>query len=153
MRTNIELNTKRFAFLDSSCFKTSERCKTCIATPALPDRTPNSSCYFASLVNTTLSTCFNDTTPTCKVLWTGFLEKWSTLVLEALIFIPAMSHAVAKLFNACRRSDLEEDNKTKSSAKSNKQSSLTYLAYSDCYTHIGSTELVYAVHANYEKEM
>ena len=37
--------------------------------------------------------------------WTRFLKRCSTLVLEVLIFIPAMSHAAAMPFNACWKPD------------------------------------------------
>ena len=68
--------------------------------------------------------------------------------MEELIFIPAMSHATAKPFNACWRPDSEEACKTKSSAKSNRLN----FASSDRDTLIGSAGLVHSVHVNnYEK--
>ena len=48
------------------------------------------------------------------------LERCRTSDLEVLIFIPAMSHAAAKLFNACLRPDSEKTSRTKLSAKSNR---------------------------------
>ena len=105
MGTNIDLNTKNFAFLDNSHFKTAEWFKACITALALPDRTSNSSSCQPSLLNATprylnFSTCFNDTPPTCREHWTGFLERCEASVLEVLIFIPAMSHAAAKPFKS-----------------------------------------------------
>ena len=122
MGTKIDLNPESFDFLDSSRFKTTEWCKACTTALALPDRTSNSSSCLPSLVNATLrylnfSTYLSDTLPTCREHWTGFLERFSTLVLEVLIFIRAMSRAAAKPFNACWRPDSEEASKTKSSAK------------------------------------
>ena len=123
MGTSIDLNTESFVFLDSSRFKTTKWWKARITTLALLDRTSNSSSCLLSLVNATLrylnfSTCFYDTPPTCREHWTGFLEKCSTSVLEVQIFIPAVSHAAAKPFNACWRQDSEKASKTKSLAKS-----------------------------------
>ena len=123
--TNIDLNTKNFAFPDSFRFKTTKCCKARLAAIALPDRTSNSSSSLPSFVNSTpsylnFSTYFNDTPPTCRKDWTGFLKRCSTSVLEILIFIPAMSHAAANSFNTCWRSDTEEASKTKSSAESNR---------------------------------
>ena len=40
---------------------------------------------------------FDDTPITWKD-WTKFLERWSTSVLEVLIFIPVLSHTVPKTF-------------------------------------------------------
>ena len=116
MGTNIDLNTENFAFLDSSCFKTTEWCKARNAALALPDRASNFLFCFPSLVNATprylnFSTCFNDTPPTCREHWTEFLKRWRTSVLEVVIFIPAKSHAVAKPFDACWRPDSEETRK------------------------------------------
>ena len=104
--SNIDLNTESFVFLDSSSFKMTEWCKARITALALPDQTSNSSSSLPSLVNATprylnFFTCFNDAPPTCREHWTGFLERCSTAVLEVLIFIPAMSHAATKPFNAC----------------------------------------------------
>ena len=125
MGTNINLNTESFAFLDSCCFMTTEWCEAHITALALPDRTSNSSSCLPSLVNVTpryfnFSTCFNDTQPTCRKHWTGFLERCKTSVLEMLIFIPAISHAGARPFNACWRLDSEEASKTKLSAKNSR---------------------------------
>ena len=122
---NIDLNTKSFASLNSSFFKTIKWCRTRIAAFALPDQTSNSPSCLPSLVNANprylnFSTCFNDTPPTCREHWTGFLERCNTSILEMLIFIPAMSHAAAKPFNACWKPDSEDASKTKSSAKSSR---------------------------------
>ena len=153
MGTNINLKTESFAFLDSSRFKTTEWCKARTTTLVLPDRTSNSSSCLSSLVNATprylnFSTCFNDTPPTCKRHWKGFLERCRTSVLEELNFIPARLHAAVKPFNACWRPGFEEASKTKSSAK--KQP--THFAFSDCDILFDSAELVHPVHENYEKE-
>ena len=105
MGTNIDLNTESFAFLTNSHFKTTEWCKARMTALALRDRTSNSSSCLPSLVNATprylnFSTCFNDTPPICREYWTGFLEKYTTSVLEVLSFIPAMSHAPANSYAA-----------------------------------------------------
>ena len=63
---------------------------------------------------------FNETTPTCREHCTE--KDGSTLVLEVLIFIPAMSQAAAKPFRACWSPDSEEASKTKSSAKKKRSS-------------------------------
>ena len=65
-----------------------------------------------------------------------------------LIFIPAMSHAAAKPFNECWRSDSEEASKTK--CISEKQP--TNLAFCSCDKFIGLIELVHPVHVNAETE-
>ena len=98
METNIDLNIESFAFLDSSRFKTTEWGQARNTALALPNRTSNSSSCLPSLVNATprylnFSTYFNDTPPTYRKHWTGFLEKCRISVLEVLIFISAMSHA------------------------------------------------------------
>ena len=112
MRTNIDLNNKSFAFLDSFHFKTTEWCI------AHRYRTSKFLSSIPSLVNaTSRSACLNDTSPICIEYWTGFLERWSTSILKLLIFIPAMSHAVVNPFVAFRRPDFVEASKTKSSAK------------------------------------
>ena len=106
MGTNINLNMESFAFLNSSRFKTTELSKVRITTFALPNRTYNPSSCLPSHVNATLrylnfSTCFNDTPPTCREQWIGFLERCRTSGLEVVILISAMSHAATKPFNAC----------------------------------------------------
>ena len=108
MRMNIDVNSESFAFLDSSRFWTSDWCKARITALALPDRTSNSLSCLPSLANATprylnFSTCFNDTQPTCREHWNGFIERCNTSILEELIFIPAMSHTAAKPFSACWR--------------------------------------------------
>ena len=118
MGMNIDLNTKSFSFLDSYQFRTIKCCKACITVLTLSDRTSNSSSCLPSLVNATprysyVSTCFNGTSLTYRENLTKFLEGWCTSVLEVLIFIPAMSHAAAKTFNACWKSYSEEVNNTK----------------------------------------
>ena len=45
------IDTKSFAFLDSSRFKTTERCKARVTALALPNQTSNSLSCFPSLVN------------------------------------------------------------------------------------------------------
>ena len=124
METDIDLNIESFAFLDSSRFKTTKWCKARITALALPGQTSNSSSCLQSLVNATprylnFFHCFNYKSPACRQHWIRFVERCSTSVLEVLIFIPAMSHANAKSFNMCWRSDSEEASKTKSSAKIN----------------------------------
>ena len=117
--TNIDLNTESFAFLNSSRFKTTELCKARISAFVLPDRISNFVSCLPSLVKVTQAyltfTC-NDTPPTCRKYWTGFLERWSTSVLEVLMFIPVIALAAAQPFNACWRPDPEESSKTNSSA-------------------------------------
>ena len=113
-----------------------EWCKTRITALALADQITNYSSYPPSLVNATprylnFSTCFNDSLPTRRAHWTVFLKTWSISDLEVLIFIPEMSHAAEKLFDACQRSDSEEASKTKSFAK-------TIFASSDRDTIMGS---------------
>ena len=125
MRTNIDLNTENFAFLDSSRFKTNEWFIARIKALDFSDEKCNFPSCLSSLVNVTprylnFFNCFNDTPYTCRKNWTEFLGRSITSVLEVLIFIPAMSHAAAKPFNACWRPDSEEASKTKSSAKSNR---------------------------------
>ena len=93
------------------------------------------------------SICFDDTPPTCREHWTGFLERCRSSVLEVLIFISAMSHAAAKPFNACWRPDSKEASKIKSSVKSSR-----LILYLPVVTFIGLAELVHLVHVNYEKE-
>ena len=110
---NIDLNTKSFVFLNSSRFKTTEWCKARITALALPDRTSTSSSCLSSLVNAiprylNFFTCVNDTPSICREHWTEFLERCRFSVLEVLIFVPAMSHAAAKPFNACWRPDSEK---------------------------------------------
>ena len=122
MRTLNKYIDNRFLY---NRFKTTEWCKACIVALALPDRTFNCTVCLSSLVNATprylnFSTSFNDTPPTCREHWTGFLEKCSTSVLEVQIFIPGMSHAAAKLFNACWKPDARKSVKIKSSAKRNR---------------------------------
>ena len=123
MGTNIDLNTESFAFLNNYRFKTTEWCKARITALALPNQTSNSSSCLPTLVNATprylnFSTCFNNTPPTCRKYWTGFLKKYGTSVLEVLIFIPAILHASAKAFNTCWRPDFNAASETKLSAKS-----------------------------------
>ena len=123
MGTNIDLNTESFAFFDSFRFQTTEWCKARNTAISLPDQTSNSSSCLPSLVNAiprylNFSACFNDKPPTCREHWAEFLERCKTSVLEVLIFIPVISHAAAKPFNACWRPDFEEASKTKSIAKS-----------------------------------
>ena len=130
MGTNISLNTESFAFL-SSCFKMNEWCKACTTALALRDQTCNSLSCLPSLVSTTprylkFSTCFNDTSPTCRKHWTGFFKRYRTSVLEVLIFILAMSHAAAKPFNVCWSLDSDKARKTKLSAKSIRCPSVLY---------------------------
>ena len=91
----------------------------------LPDQTSSSLFCLPRLVNASLrylsfSTCFYDTSPSCREHWTRYLERCSTSVLEVLIFIPAMSHTAAKPSNAYWRPDSEEASKTKSFAKSSR---------------------------------
>ena len=78
----------------------------------------SSSYYRPSLVNATprylnFSSCFRVAPFTCNTHWSGFLERWSTSVLAVLIFIPAVLHASAKLFNARWRPDSVEESWTK----------------------------------------
>ena len=125
MGTNIDLNTESFSFLNNCHSKTTEWCKARITALALPDRTSTSLSCIPSFVNATprylnFSICFNDTPPTCREHWTGFLKRCRISVLKALIFIPAVSLAAAKLFHACWRPDSRETRKTKSSAKSSR---------------------------------
>jgi len=96
-------------------------CKARITALALPIRKSSSLSCLPLLVNTTprylnFSTCFSDTPLTCNEQWSGFLERWSTSVSEALIFIPALLHVAAKSFNANWRPDSVEESKTRSSA-------------------------------------
>ena len=83
LRTNIDLNTQSFAFLNSSRLKAT-RVLPCsisgIAALALPDGTSISSSCLPSLVNTAprylnICTCFKNAPPTCRKHWSGFLEK------------------------------------------------------------------------------
>ena len=130
MGKTIDLNTEGFVFLDSFRFKTTEWCKARIMALALPDQIFNSSSCLSclaiqSLVNATprdlnFSACFNDTPPTCRQHWTGFLERCRTSILEVVIFISAMSQAAKNSFNARWRSDSEKASKTKSSVKSSR---------------------------------
>ena len=90
---------------------------------SLPTRVSSSLSCFPSLVNATprylnFSTCFIAAPFTCNRHWSGFLEIWRTSVLAVLIFIPAVLHASAKLFNAHWRPDSVEESRTKSSTKS-----------------------------------
>ena len=62
--------------------------------------------------------CFSVVPFTCSTHWSGFLQRWSTSVPAVLIFILAVLHASAKLFNARWRPDSVEESKTKSSANS-----------------------------------
>ena len=154
MGTNIDLNTESFVFLDSSRFKTTKWCKARITALALLDRTSNSLSCLSSLAETTpmfLNLFFyvNVNPPTCRKHWKRFLERWSTSVLEVMIFITAMSQAVAKPFNACWRPDSEKASKTISSAKNNQP---TNLASSDRDTLIGSADLIHPVQVNCKKE-
>ena len=117
MGTNNDLNTESFVFFDSSGFKTTEWCKARITALTLLDRTSNALSCISSLVNATsrylnFSNCFNDTRPTSREHWTGYLESCSTSVLEMLVFIPAMSYAAAKSFNAFKRQDSNKASKT-----------------------------------------
>ena len=70
------------------------------------------------------------------------------------IFIPTMSRAAAKPFNACWRPDSEEDSKTKSSVKSNQL--IFHLPFPSSIfryiTLIGSAKLAHPVRANYENK-
>ena len=103
---------EKFAFLDSFCVKTTEWCKARITALALPDRSNVQFFVVPSITRECDHGClnfptgFNDTPRTGREHWTGFLKRCSTSVFEVLIFIPAMSHAVAKPFND-RRPDSE----------------------------------------------
>ena len=113
MGTNINLNTKSFAFLESSHFKTIQWCKAHVTALVLLEQTFNSLSCIPSLVNATprylnFSTCFNDTPPTCIEHWKEFVDRWSISVLKKLIFIPAMSQAAAQPLNICWRPDLKK---------------------------------------------
>ena len=110
-------------FFDNSRFMTTEKGKACITALALLIWVSSSSSCLPSLVNATprylnFSTCFSVAPFTCNTHWSGFLERWSTSILAVLIFIPAMLHASAKLFNARWRPDSVEESRTKSSANS-----------------------------------
>ena len=127
MGTNIALNPKSFAFLDSFPFKSTEWCKARIT--ALLCLTEHPIFVLLSITrerNPTylnFSTCFNffnGTLQTYKTHWTKFFERWRTSILQVMVFIPVMSYAVAKPFNPCWWLDLEEASKTKSSAKTNR---------------------------------
>ena len=113
----------------------------------------SSSSCLPSLVNATprylnFSTCFSGAPFTCNTHWSGFLERWSTSVLAVLIFIPAASHASAKLFNACRRPDSVEESRTKSSAKQQ----TTNFAIPNRGILISWAAFVDPIHVNNEKE-
>ena len=71
-----------------------------------------------------------------------------TSVLVVLIFIIAMSHAVAKSFIACCRPDSKEAIKTISTAKKLR----TNLASLNRDTHIGLAQLIHPVPVNCPKE-
>ena len=121
MGTKTALKIESFAFFDNSRFMTTEQCKARITALALPIRVSNSSSCLPSLVNATprylnFSTCFSVAPFTCNTHWLGFLKRWSTSVLAVLIFIPAVWHASAKLFNVRWRPDSVEESRTKSSA-------------------------------------
>ena len=121
--TKTALKIESFAFFDNSRFMTTEKCNARITALALPIRVSSSSSCLPSLVNATprylsFSTCFSDAPFTCNTHWSGFFERWSTSVLAVLIFIPAVLHASAKLFNARWRPDSVEESSTKSSANS-----------------------------------
>ena len=97
---NIDFNTESFAFLNSFRLRRLKLSNAGITALALPDRTSNSSSYLSTIVNATpryfnFSIYFNATSRTCREHCTRFLKKWSTLVLEELILISAMSHAAA----------------------------------------------------------
>ena len=119
MRMGIKtvLKNKRFAFFDNSRFMTAKPCKAPITALALPIRASSSSSCLPSLVNATprylnFSICFSVGSFTCKEHWSRFLERWSTSVLAALIFIPTVSRASAKLFNAPWRPDFVKESRT-----------------------------------------
>ena len=100
-------------------------CKARIAALTLPDRTFNSSSCFSSPVNATPTYLYfsaNDTPPTCAENRTEFQERCCSSVFEVLIFILAILHAAAKIFNAWQKLDSEQRKpaKTKSSAKNSR---------------------------------
>ena len=104
---------RQFSFHDNRVVQSSHYCTTLAY---------SSSCL-PSLVNATprylnFSSCFRFAPFTCNTHWSGFLEKWCTSDLAVLIFIPAVLHASAKLFNARWRPDSAEESRTKSSANS-----------------------------------
>ena len=121
METHTVLKIESYAFFNNSRFMTTEYCKACITAPALPIRVCSSSSCLPSLVNVTprylnFSTCFSVAPFTCNTHRSGFLETCSTFYLAVLIFISAVSHASAKLFNARWRPDYVEKSRTTSSA-------------------------------------
>ena len=108
MGTNIDLNTESLFSIASVSRRLNDAKLVLIIVLALPGKTSNSSSCHQSLVNATprylnFSTCFNNTSPTCREHWTGLLKRCSTSVLKLLIFIPAMSHAAVKPFNARKK--------------------------------------------------
>ena len=110
-------------FFDNSCFMTTEKGKACIIALALLIWVSSYSSCLPSLMNViprylNFSTCFSVAPFTCNTHWSAFLERWSTSILAVLIFIPAVLHTSAKLFNARWRPDSEEESRTKSSANS-----------------------------------
>ena len=142
MGTKTALKIESFAFFDNSRFMTTELCKARITALALPIRVSSSLSYLPSLVNATprylnFSTWFSVAPFTCNTYWSGFLERWNTSVLVVLIFIPAVLHASAKLFNARWRSDFEKESRAKSSANS-RRLILQFLivAYSSSWLHL-----------------
>ena len=123
MRTNLDLNNKSFAFLDSPRFKTTEWCKAHIRELDLPNQTSNFLSCLPSLLNATkryrnFSTCFND--PNCRAHSTRFLKRCRYLSFGNACFHSSNDICSCKPPNAYWRRDLDEASKTKSSARSNR---------------------------------
>ncbi|XP_060894277.1 uncharacterized protein LOC132974322 [Labrus mixtus] len=95
----------------------------CITAEAEPIRLSISRSILPSLVNKTprylnSSTWGKDSLPTRRAQSTYFRQRTMASDLEVLTLIPAASHSAANHPNACWRFQLEEANKTTSSAKS-----------------------------------
>ena len=109
--------------------------------------------FWEQLVNATprylnFSTCFSVAPSTCNSHWSGFLERWSTSVLAALIFISAVSHASAKLFKTRWRPHSVKE----SSNQIISEKQTTDFAISSRGTLISLSAIVDPIHVNNEKE-
>ena len=95
---------RKFAFDDNRIVKSSNYCTNLANSDiqffALPSVTRGYNPKILELLYLLLCRSFYCNTP-----WPGFHERWSISVLAVLCFIPMMTHASVKLFNASWRPD------------------------------------------------
>ena len=144
MQTKTVLKVKSFVFFDNSRFMNTEYCKAPITSLALLIRVSSSLSCLPSLVNATPRYLNNKCLLQCCSIHLQHalirvFERRSAgaSVLAVLIFIPAVSHASTKLFNARRRADAVEKSRSNSSANSRRLIlQLPIVTHSSAWLHL-----------------